>query len=130
MLSDVDTKRFTLSVIVLFVFTHLFGVLGHGPLESMFSGAPSLVVTDGGALLVGVKELLLSFIIAYLFTRNYEGGGTGEGVRFGLLVGMLISIVLIGGMMVVTIPAVLTLVIVTMIYTIISGILLSLTYKK
>jgi hypothetical protein len=130
MLSDVDTKRFTLSVIVLFVFTHLFGVLGHGPLETMFSSAPSLVADGGDMVMVGVKELLLAFIIAYLFTRNYEGKGTGEGVRFGLLIGLLISIVLIGGMVDVTISGVLTLVIITVIYGIISGVLLSLTYKK
>lgn len=130
MLSDVDTKRFTLSVIVLFVFTHIFGMLVHGPLSPMFSAAPGIIVDDGGMVIVGLKELLLAFIVTYLFTRHYEGGGTAEGVRYGLLVGLLVSIVLLGGLTSVTISTVLMLFIVTLIWSIISGVLLSVTYKK
>lgn len=130
MLSDVDTKRFTLSVVVLFVFTHLFGLLISGPLSPLAAGAPALVVTDSDVLLVVIKELLLSFVIVYLFTRNHEGEGAPEGVRFGIILGLLISVVLLGGFVPVTLTGVLMLVIVTFIYSIIGGIILSLTYKK
>ena len=35
-----------------------------------------------------IGELILAFFFCLIFTKGYEGKGIGEGVRFGLLVGI------------------------------------------
>ena len=48
---------------------------------------------------------LISFLFTYIFTKGYEGKGIMEGVRFGLIVGLLISIpVAYGTYMIIPIP--------------------------
>ena len=37
-------------------------------------------------------SLLYMFLFCYIFTRGYEGKGIGEGVRYGLLMGLFLSI--------------------------------------
>jgi hypothetical protein len=39
-----------------------------------------------------VGSLLYMFLFCYIFTRGYEGKGIGEGVRYGLLMGLFLSI--------------------------------------
>jgi hypothetical protein len=37
-------------------------------------------------------SILYMFLFCYIFTRGYEGKGIGEGVRYGLLMGLFLSI--------------------------------------
>jgi hypothetical protein len=39
-----------------------------------------------------VGSILYMFLFCYIFTRGYEGKGIGEGVRYGLLMGLFLSI--------------------------------------
>jgi hypothetical protein len=39
-----------------------------------------------------VGSVLYMFLFCYIFTRGYEGKGIGEGVRYGLLMGLFLSI--------------------------------------
>lgn len=43
-----------------------------------------------------LSQLSFAFVFVYLFTRNYEGKGVSEGVRFGLYVGLLLAAINIG----------------------------------
>ncbi len=39
-----------------------------------------------------VNDFILSFVFVYLFAKGYEGRGMLEGVRFGLLMGLVFAI--------------------------------------
>ena len=39
-----------------------------------------------------VNDFILSFVFVYLFVKGYEGRGILEGVRFGLLMGLVFAI--------------------------------------
>lgn len=39
-----------------------------------------------------VVGFIISFLFAFIFTKGYEGKGVMEGVRFGLLIGLFVSI--------------------------------------
>jgi hypothetical protein len=40
-----------------------------------------------------VTALIFSFLFVYIFSRGYEGRGISEGIRFGLLIGLLMNVV-------------------------------------
>jgi len=40
-----------------------------------------------------ITALFWSFIFVYIFTRGYEGKGWIEGLRYGLVIGLLIQVV-------------------------------------
>lgn len=126
MLSGINTQRFTISVVVLFVFTYIFHMLVHGGILPL-SGLPTV---SGDPTVVIVHQLLLSAVITYIFTLNFEGKGVGEGIRFGLPVGILIGTVLLGGVGSLVLPDLLGLFVSTILYGVIGGILLTVTYKK
>ena len=39
-----------------------------------------------------VNGLIVSFLMTYIFTKGYEGKGIMEGVRFGLIIGVFLSV--------------------------------------
>ena len=39
-----------------------------------------------------LSAALATFIFCYIFTRNYEGKGVAEGLRYGALIGVLVSV--------------------------------------
>jgi len=125
MLSGLNTTRFTISVIVLFVFTYIFHTLVHGGILPL-----SGLTTSGDASVVIVHQLLLSVLLGYIFTLKFEGKGIGEGVRFGVIFGLLIGSVLLGGLDVLSLSGVIGVFVTTILYGIVGGVLLSLTYKK
>ena len=38
-------------------------------------------------------SLVFSFLFVYIFTKGYEGKGIAEGIRYGLLIGLLMNVV-------------------------------------
>ena len=126
MLSDLFTKRFSISVIVLFVFTYVFDLLVHGGTLPL-TGLPAV---HGDATVMVVGQLLMSIVVTYLFSQWHDHNGVSGGIRFGIPMGVLIGTVLMSGLDTLTIAGVLGLFVSTLFYTIIGGILLSVTYKK
>jgi hypothetical protein len=47
--------------------------------------------TDGTMWIYFVTSLVASYFFALIFSKGYEGKGLGEGMRYGLYVGLLIS---------------------------------------
>ena len=43
--------------------------------------------------IVYVTSLIFSFLFVYIFSRGHEGRGILEGVRFGLIIGLLMNVV-------------------------------------
>jgi hypothetical protein len=40
-----------------------------------------------------VTALIFSFLFVYIFSKGYEGKGIAEGIRYGLIIGLLMNIV-------------------------------------
>jgi tryptophan-rich sensory protein len=40
-----------------------------------------------------ITSLVLSFLFAYVFTKGYEGKGIAEGIRYGIIIGLLMNVV-------------------------------------
>lgn len=55
--------------------------------------APGLMRAEGEEIMwaIVVSMLVQGFALGYIFTRNYEAKGIGEGVRFGLLITWFIA---------------------------------------
>jgi hypothetical protein len=47
--------------------------------------------SDGTVWIYFVTSLIISFFFTLIFSKGYEGKGLGEGVRYGLYVGLLMS---------------------------------------
>lgn len=51
-----------------------------------------------------IVMLGFSAVLAFIFTRNYEDGGIPEGIRFGVMIGLLLGIPFFGMYAVMPIP--------------------------
>jgi hypothetical protein len=40
-----------------------------------------------------VTALIFSFLFVYIFSKGYEGRGIQEGIRYGLIIGLLMNVV-------------------------------------
>ena len=95
----VNIPRFLLSTIIGFAF--LFGtdyVIHQNLLMSLYEQTselwrPTETMMDFFPLMLGA-QFLMSAITAMIFTRNYEGKGIMEGVRFGFLLGLLFALMM------------------------------------
>ncbi len=76
----------------MFVLGYLFyGVLATGFVEKTYSN----VAKPGGENLLGITiaYIIIAFMMAWMYPKGYAGGSPiGEGLRFGLAVGVLIYI--------------------------------------
>jgi hypothetical protein len=43
--------------------------------------------------IIYVTSLVFSFLFVYIFSKGYEGKGIFEGVRYGLIIGLLMNVV-------------------------------------
>lgn len=96
-----NTKRYVLSAVAAYVFMFAFDFVWHGLLLSdQYKATQALwrPEADMGsffpvAMAVG---LALAFLIAFVFTRNYENRGLSEGARFGLYLGVFLGLTAFG----------------------------------
>ncbi len=130
MFTDINTKRFFTAVLSLLVFTYVFTMVVTpvvpGDLPWLLAGLPlSIPVVFG--------QLIVLSVITYIYSRNVEGRGIGEGVRFGTPMGLLLGLVFMGGMLSVVplnLVGILSTLLIMLVYGIIGGIILSVTYPK
>ena len=95
--TGINIPRFLLSIIIGFIFVFGFDYLVHEnllmdlyeqtaslwrPVESMEEFFPLMIA----------RTLLLVAIPGYIYTRNHEGKGIGEGIRFGVIIGLFVGI--------------------------------------
>jgi hypothetical protein len=132
-----NTKRYLASVVAVFVFVALFDHLYHGFLmHDIYEQTASLWRTEaemmGKMSYMLLSQLAFSAVIAFIFTRNYQSKGIGEGLRFGLYIGLLIASLQIGVYTFMPVPCALVLgwMAAELLKGIGAGILLSLTYKR
>lgn len=95
--TGINIPRFLLAAIIGFAF--LFGFdyfVHHNLLIELYEQTPDLwrPAEDMANLMpyIFVYQALLVFIIGFIYTRNHEGKGITEGVRFGLPIGALLAL--------------------------------------
>ena len=90
-----NVKRYVAASIAVFVVSVALGYLVHGVLlQSTYASIHGVWRADvqSKMWINSINDLILSFVFLYLFAKGYEGKGIMEGVRFGLLMGLVFSI--------------------------------------
>jgi len=89
-----NIKRFIGAAVVVFISFQLFDYLIHnlmlGPTYQKLISVWRPDMMDK-MWIMHLTSLFLSFLFVYIFTKGYEGKGVGEGVRYGLLIGLLMN---------------------------------------
>lgn len=91
-----NKMRYVIAVLVGFIFISVLDFVFHGiMLAPMYEETAQLWRSEEEMKtffpLAMAMQFLIVAILAFIFTRNYEGKGIGEGVRFGLMFGLLIG---------------------------------------
>jgi len=89
------TKKFWMTFVVVFVAAEILDYLVYGLiLGPSFKSLQSLWRPDMDSLMwiYHVITLVGSFFFTYIFTKGYEGKGVMEGIRYGLYIGIWLSI--------------------------------------
>lgn len=130
-----NIQRYVISALVTFVFVALYEFLVHGYLlMDIYTQTKELwrPQEESNMIFMFASQLGFAAVAAYIFTLHYEDKGIGEGVRFGLYIGMLIGAIDIGTYSYLPIPMVLMLswVLASLLKGLGSGVVLSLVYTR
>ncbi len=90
-----NNKRFFLAVAAVFVVHEVLGFIIHQVLMTPFYQETYSLWRMPEEINLGLIYLVAaiwSLLFTYIFTKGYEGKGPMEGIRYGLLVGLLISV--------------------------------------
>lgn len=104
-------KRFILTVLVAFIFVFLYEFLIHAVLlMDSYSDLAYLWRAEGEEKMeiLFLSQFLFSLFAVFLYTRNHEGKGVTEGLRFGLYLGLIMAVVGLGSYAFMPIPFSLT----------------------
>jgi hypothetical protein len=91
-----NTKRYVLGSLAVFVFIFVFEWVLHGQIlaglyeQTMEVWRPKEGMADYMGWMVA-GQLLFAFIFGYIFLKGYENKGVGEGFRYGILIGLLFA---------------------------------------
>ncbi len=90
------SKKFWTAFIVIFVVWIILDYLVHGViLSSAYQSEEMMKIMrpDMGdkMWIMYVVTLIMSFFFTLIFSKGYEGKGVGEGIRYGLYVGLLMA---------------------------------------
>ncbi len=95
----INIPRYVLTTVTGFIFLFATDYLIHGTiLKDIYAETAELWRPESDMktylpfMLAG--QFLIAAITAFIFTRNYEGKGFQEGVRFGILLGLLFSVMM------------------------------------
>lgn len=94
-----NTYRFMLSVLAVFALTFALDYLAHQVLMwDMYRMTAGVWRTADTVVYwpIFVSQLLFALVFVFIFTRNYEGNGYGEGIRYGSYIGFLIATIDLG----------------------------------
>jgi len=96
MFQNLNIKRFFFASIAVFVFIFIFEWIFHGRmLMGLYEQTSSLwrpqqeMHNFFGFLTFA--QIILAFVFSFIFTKGYQNKGIGEGVRFGVIVALLMS---------------------------------------
>jgi len=92
-----DTKKYLIAGGVVFVVYEILSFLIHGVLlEGAYQATASVwrpeAEMHANFPIMLVTAFIISFLFVFIFAKGYEGKGIMEGVRYGLWIGLLMSI--------------------------------------
>jgi hypothetical protein len=95
--SPVNTKRYLLASLAVFVFFYFVEYLIHAVyLAGPYEAVPNLFRPEeeksGFFVWLTVAYVILALAFAYIFTRGYQGRGIGEGARYGVLIWLVAAL--------------------------------------
>ena len=95
--TGVNIPRFLASAAAGFVFIFVSDFVIHGQiLADTYAQTPDLWRPHDEMIMEWMMggQILLALITAFIFTRNYEGKGLKEGLRFGIMLGALFAVMM------------------------------------
>jgi len=90
-----NVKRYVAASLTVFVVSVALGYLVNAViLQSTYASIHGIWRADvqSKMWINAVSDFILSFVFVYVFVRGYQGRGIMEGVRFGLLMGLIFAI--------------------------------------
>ena len=91
-----NVKRFVVAVIVVFIVFQIFDFIVHGIiLAPTYTTLKSVWRPDmmSKMWIMYITSFILSLLFVYIFIKGYEARGIGEGIRYGLLIGLFMNVV-------------------------------------
>ena len=95
-----NTKKFWLTFIVIFILLEVLGFLVHGVLlkstyqmeevKAVFRPEAEMM---SNMWIIWVTDFVWSFFFVFFFAKGYEGKGIMEGIRFGFYIGLFWGLV-------------------------------------
>ena len=89
-----NTSSFIKTTIIIWIVYSILTFLLNASILN-WEGLPGMKEAPEFIWLNFVANLIFAFLFGFIYTKGYEGKGTGEGIRFGLYVGLLIYIPLL-----------------------------------
>lgn len=137
MFNNINSARFVLSTVVLAIFMFIYQMIVHGHmLMPYYMATPQLWRPEADMqAMVGwclTYKLLFSAALTFLFTRHFEGKGMDEGVRFGVYLGLILGIQTAASYLWMPVSGSLAIAwfVESFVFSILAGVILSMTYKK
>ena len=91
-----NKKNFVFTSIIVFVAFQVLNFVIHSLiLMKAYQAMENVWRPDmmGKMWIIYVTSFIFSFLFVYIFSKGYEGRGIAEGVRFGLIIGLLMNVV-------------------------------------
>jgi len=129
-----NIKKLIIPIIAVFVFIFGYEYVVHGVLlKGAYEETAQLWRTAGEykMLYMLISQISFAVIVAYIFTLKHENKGIGEGIRYGLYIGLILGSVQIAtySYMPISLTLMMSWVVVSILKGVGSGIVLALTYK-
>lgn len=89
-------KRFIFSVLAFFIVFEVLNFVIHNLiLSSAYEAIMDIWREDlmSKMWIMHVTTFIMAILFVYIFVKGYEGKGIGEGIRFGLILGLLMNVV-------------------------------------
>ncbi|MBN1820483.1 MAG: hypothetical protein JW833_07195 [Prolixibacteraceae bacterium] len=131
-----NVKRFLLASLAVYITFLILDFLIHNvALASAYEENASLWRSDMSQImwLMYLVGIAMALLFVYIFIKGYQGKGISEGIRYGLLIGLLISVIgILNQYIIYPLPFGLVAIwmVTGLIEFIIAGIVVSLVYKK
>ncbi len=91
-----NIKRFVGAAFGVFASSQIYGFIEHGLiLNQTYISLKEVWRPDmqDKLWIMTITSFVFSFFFVYVFTKGYEGKGLFEGVRFGLIIGIMMNVV-------------------------------------
>ncbi len=130
-----NIKRYLIAVLATFVAVFATDFIIHGVLlTDLYMKTAQLWRPQEEYLMsyMFISQLTFTAVFVFIFTRNFEGKGIGEGLRFGFYIGLLFATMNIGMYSYMPIPCSLIVawIVASIAKGLITGAVTSLVYKK